>query len=1681
MFLQFAGPDFNAFVDLSDPPSKGSDLIDLETSVMFSPFASLLRCSFATRRLLVAPLALVLLCFGAAGAQAQTGQVSGCAWHDLDYSGQRDGGETTGVPLGGNLSVSLYQGNSQVQSQSLSAGCYSFTNLAAGTYRVRTALKSGNYFEQARGARYVTQTDVGPDATDNDFSPRQLSGNQSTQMETGDLVLAVGNEVLTNVDLGYYISPIIGDKVFYDIDGDGEQDAGEPGVPGVRIDVRQVSDNALYYSTTSRWDGTWKIWDFKDSENGRTADMRPGDFYFEFTLPNGHVFTAQDAVADGVDSDPDAAGRTNNYSLNSDATFVPLGYENDTIDAGMFRSCSVTAGTVAGVVFQDYNGNGSYDPGETTLAGTRVTAYDASNAQVDFDDTLADGTYTLSVPSGTDVRLEFTNLAGGSLSGPVGLHSESTVQFLTSPSCNADLAINRAYEFCQGDPRTVTTCFVKATASSQNLDAIVDVPWNIGDTDFSFSTGAAKHGHPASAAQVGPVYGLAWHSASGTLYSGAMAKAQTLLGPGGPGAIYEIDAAGNVSTFVDLEAEFSDPPDSITNYSGPLAPGANIPDLYAGLFKESLGDIELSWDQQTLWAVNLETANRDLVEIQLVPGATPTSKPTLGTVSRHPIDLSLITCPSFDDVRPWGLGVNPLDDLVYIAVMCTGESTNSNADLRGAVFSWDGTSFNNVIEFPINWASWGRWRANFTSKQPQIVDVVFHNGDMILPMRDKAGDMNGNANSPKPGDVVRACPTGPGSWTLESNGGCGGLVGLGAGNGDGPGGGEFYSADSDWVHLNEHVTGGAATWPGHHEFPMAGEDNNKIVANGLRWHSTDIGGFMRDYTLYQSSSNFFGKSTGLGDVELMCSPAPIEIGNRVWEDTNNNGRQDPGESPIAGVVVNLLDAAGTVLATATTNAQGEYRFVSASSPAAGSGASHIGDLAGDIAYATDYVVQIAPSNFTGGVLVGYTPATVDYDANNNNTDAHDSDGALVTIGASTFLGHELTTGGVGNNDHRYDFGFVTAGTGDLMVTKTVTGATAGYTGGNFTIEVDCDDGTTHDVTQNIANGGSFTITGIPVGTTCTISESAVPTPAGGYVWQTPVFTPSSSVTIVTAGATLNATVSNPLLAPGSIRVTKTVDGPDAPNPWQFTLGSTTTGCSIAHVTPNPASTANGSGGVVDFNDLPVTNASGTTCEYTITETAQANYSIDTANTTPFPLTGITVSANTVTPVAIENDAQPGSVTVTKTTDPAGSAQAFSFTLTPDPNGANPQAITDGQMATWNNLPAGTYTLAETSVAGWTQGALTCGATADTDGNLTDASVTFNLAVAASVSCSITNIQDRYDLALTKVYTSDDYNTTNDGVVARGALVTYTVTVINQGNQPAANVVVTDTMPAGFSFPAAHATNTANGWSLVAGNPTTTINAIAPSGQAGDTVTRQIVLEVGPTVAAGASVNYAEISSDDGNDVDSTTDTNSTNDAGGTPGSAADDATGGDGTGAMPDTDAATDEDDHDPAQVTVETYDLALIKEYTSDNYDGPADGIVTPGALVTYTITVTNQGTVPASNVEVVDYLGAGLVFPAGNATNTANGWSLVAGIPTTVIAALAPTGQAGDSVSRQIVLQVSGSAALGNLDNYAEISVDDGDDIDSIPNTTNNDPGGAPGSPADNATGGDGTGVVGDGRGRH
>jgi len=272
----------------------------------------------------------------------------------------------------------------------------------------------------------------------------------------------------------------------------------------------------------------------------------------------------------------------------------------------------------------------------------------------------------------------------------------------------------------------------------------------------------------------------------------------------------------------------------------------------------------------------------------------------------------------------------------------------------------------------------------------------------------------------------------------------------------------------------------------------------------------------------------------------------------------------------------------------------------------------------------------------------------------------------------------------------------------------------------------------------------------------------------------------------------------------------------------------------------------------------------------------------------------------------------------------------------------------------------------------------------------------------------------FDLALVKTLAPGQA-----GTVTAGGTVTFRITVFNQGQLPAFNVELTDYIPAGLSLADAN-------WTAGPNDTATTVLAgpIAPGAQAFVDIT----LAVSSTLA-GPVTNWAEISDDNSDtpDVDSTPDGENTDPFG--EDNVTDNSNG--------------DEDDHDPASITVvppPAFDLALVKTLAI----GQAAN-VTAGDTVTFTITVFNQGQVPATNVELTDYIPAGLSLVDPNWIAGANNTATI-----TVAGPITPGAQASVDITLLVADSVSGEVI-----NWAEISDDNSDtgDVDSTPDGDNND----------------------------
>ncbi len=740
-----------------------------------------------------------------------------------------------------------------------------------------------------------------------------------------------------------------------------------------------------------------------------------------------------------------------------------------------------TGTSVAGTVFRDFNLNGVKDnTHEIGLAGVTIKAFNSSNAQVGTTTSAANGTYSITGLSGS-VRVEFSTLPAGYVSGPDGSSSGTSVQFVALSStvgCNVNFGVNHPDDFCAKSgvqPKVAVPCYINGSytgSDAPNEDALVSFAYN-------------KTGNKADAGNepnilskyntIGSVWGMAYNKYTKTLFATAFMKRHSGFGPKGISGLYVVqnaDASGlgtvtgiNLQTLLGINAGTEPTRKFASSKTQPADDGGNT--VFNAVGKMSFGDCELSTDGNTLYITNLFDK-----KIYVLNVSNPLT-PTLITSYSVPNPA----CAVGSEYAPFGLKF--YRDKLYVGVVCTAESsqppvagatygqapfdrtTLSSSNLKATVYELNGTTFSMALtQFPLNYdrgrsnsdsasyAIWRPWVNNFsqvnnnrgeTYPQPMLSDIEFDSdGSMILGFADRYSHQLGNANYPPgqtytvtgrvEGDVMRATKSGS-IWLIENNGTASGITTSGTNKKGGPGGGEYYFGDLTVDH-DEPAMGGLALYPGTGEVmtTIAGPvdifysggtrrmNNNTgdflytgapTAPNSATWNSVSGYRFalasrpdpIGDYKLYEGNSpSTFGKASGLGDIEVFCSIAPLEIGNRIWRDYNRNGIQDAGEPGIGNITV-LLFKDGMQVATTATDANGEYYF---------NDLNVTNGLLPNMAYEIR-VLQ----NQVGNTFLSPT------NANSNNSDNIDSDASSVSGNAVI----ALNTGVNGESNHTYDIGF----------------------------------------------------------------------------------------------------------------------------------------------------------------------------------------------------------------------------------------------------------------------------------------------------------------------------------------------------------------------------------------------------------------------------------------------------------------------------------------------------------------------------------------------------------------------------------------------------------------------------------------------------------------------------------
>ena len=242
--------------------------------------------------------------------------------------------------------------------------------------------------------------------------------------------------------------PDIGNTVFNDVNQNGIQDAGELGVPGIMVKLLDPGADGVFGTGDENIIET-----VTTDSNGQYLfeNVDPGTYIIEFmsnSLPDGFVFTTQNVGDDAIDSDADANGQTDPFTVN-------FGDEDDlTFDAGISLSCTLQINAITGV-------NPSCNPGNTgivalsVMGGIAPITYIWSNGQTTED--------ISNLPAG-DYCVTISDSAGCTLSDCVTL---------TAP-----------------DPITVSETFTPATCGQNNGSIDLTVNGGTGPYTYVWNTGA---------------------------------------------------------------------------------------------------------------------------------------------------------------------------------------------------------------------------------------------------------------------------------------------------------------------------------------------------------------------------------------------------------------------------------------------------------------------------------------------------------------------------------------------------------------------------------------------------------------------------------------------------------------------------------------------------------------------------------------------------------------------------------------------------------------------------------------------------------------------------------------------------------------------------------------------------------------------------------------------------------------------------------------------------------------------------------------------------------------------------------------------------------------------------------------------------------------------------------------
>ncbi len=771
--------------------------------------------------------------------------------------------------------------------------------------------------------------------------------------------------------IAHRLATFIGDLIWFDVDGDGVYDIGEPGIPNVEIELYNPGSDGI----PGGGDDTW-IASTRSDANGRYqfANQPAGHYYAQVntgSLPAGITTTA--------------AGITNPHGA---FTALASGYLQ--ADFGFTQASGAGIGDT---IWSDADNDSVLDAGEPGLGGVALALVSDPGPDGLFGS--SDDGVIATTTSDASGHYNFTNLPAGDYrvvanvgadgipgSGDEGLAGYTVSSGPQSPGANVSLPVSLG----END------VFVDADFGYFNaaLHSLSDRVWSDSDGDGSVDAGESGI--------VGVTVNLL--NASGQVIATTVTNASGDFSfPGLPDGSYTLQIS---DTFGALKALTGTTTDATNKQRSVTLAGSNLSGAHFGYNRPgSLGDRVWS-DANGNGTQDPGEAGLGGVTVQLYDAAGTTLLRATSTHEDGSYLFTGLTAATYQ-VRvttPGGFSQTgdpdgTLNNQTSVTLPANGSHLSADFGYRNAALHnigdtiWEdsnGNGVQNAGESGITGVTLalyadddgdGLLDPNEALIATTTSDAAGHysfsglaDGDYLVAVTDRYGLLQGyeitsgldqtpltlagadlntidfgytrEIESAILGDALWYDTDGDGQFETTERGIANVLVHL------------YRDANQDG--LAETLVASATTdFAGYYRF--------ETLPAGVYQVQVDSSNFNAGNPLAGQLSTSGGESSSLmalsaGEINLQADfgyrAGGFSLGDFIWSDADNDGFQDAGEAGLAGVVVELLNPAFQVVATTTTGPAGNYLFAGLSEG--------------------EYRVRVATNNFAPGALLeGFAP------------------------------------------------------------------------------------------------------------------------------------------------------------------------------------------------------------------------------------------------------------------------------------------------------------------------------------------------------------------------------------------------------------------------------------------------------------------------------------------------------------------------------------------------------------------------------------------------------------------------------------------------------------------------------------------------------------------------------------